>query len=66
MKIVIIGNGVAGISAALAARQRDPKASITVVSGETEYYFSRTALMYAYMDMMNRKDLEPYERGMYA
>lgn len=66
MRIVIIGNGVAGISAALTARQRDPAAKITVVSGETEYYFSRTALMYAYMDVMQRRDLEPYERGMYA
>ncbi len=66
MRIVIIGNGVAGISAALTARQRDPSAEITVVSGETEYYFSRTALMYAYMDVMQRRDLEPYERGMYA
>lgn len=66
MNIVIIGNGVAGITAATAARQRDPDASITVVSGETPYYFSRTALMYAYMDVMNRRDLEPYERSMYA
>ncbi|MEM6733098.1 MAG: FAD/NAD(P)-binding oxidoreductase, partial [Myxococcota bacterium] len=62
---VIIGNGVAGISAALAARQRDASATITVVSGETPYYFSRTALMYSYMDIMKRQDLEPYERSMY-
>lgn len=66
MKLVIIGNGVAGITAALTARQRDPEAEITVISGETPYFFSRTALMYAYMDMMRRRDLEPYERSMYA
>ena len=64
-KAVIVGNGVAGITCALHARQRDPQASITVVSGETDYFFSRTALMYSYMDMMTRRDLEPYERVMY-
>jgi NADPH-dependent 2,4-dienoyl-CoA reductase/sulfur reductase-like enzyme len=66
MKIVIVGNGVAGISCALVARQREPEAEITVVSGETDFFFSRTALMYAYMDMMPRQNLEPYERGAYA
>jgi NAD(P)H-nitrite reductase large subunit len=65
-KIVIVGNGVAGIRAALVARQRDRRASISVVSGETDYFFSRTALMYAFMDRMTRRDLEPHERGSYA
>lgn len=66
MKIIIIGNGVAGITCALSARQRDPDATIQVISGETDYFFSRTALMYSYMDMMARRDLEPYERHSYA
>ncbi len=65
MHIVIVGNGIAGITCAFTARQRDPDATITVVGGETDYFFSRTALMYAYMDRMNRRDLEPHERGMY-
>lgn len=65
MKIVIIGNGVAGITCAFTARQRDPDAEITVISGETDYFFSRTALMYAYMDVMPRRNLEPIERGAY-
>lgn len=65
MKIVIIGNGVAGITCAFTARERDPDATITVVSGESEYFFSRTALMYAFMDRLNRSDLEPFERGAY-
>ncbi len=65
MRIVIVGNGVAGITAALTARQRDRAAQITVVGGETEYFFSRTALMYAFMDRMSRADLEPYERRVY-
>lgn len=64
---VIIGNGVAGIEAAHTIRERhSPEhAKITVISKETEYFFSRTALMYAYMNMMERKDLEPFERGSY-
>src|SRR5688500_3264897 len=66
LRIVIVGNGVAGIRAALVARQRDSRASITVISGETDYFFSRTALMYAYMDSMTRRDLEPHERKSYA
>lgn len=66
MNIVIIGNGVAGVTCALAARQRDATARITIVSGESDYFFSRTALMYAFMDRMQRRDLEPMERGVWA
>ena len=66
MQIVIIGNGVAGITAAFAIRERDASASITVVSGESDYFFARTALMYVYMDRMQPRDLEPHERGVYV
>src|SRR6187401_1475419 len=65
LNLVVVGNGVAGISAARVARQRDPEAKITVISGETDYFFSRTALMYAFMDRLTRRDLEPYERKSY-
>lgn len=65
MHYVIIGNGVAGITAAFTLREGDRHARITVVSGESEYFFSRTALMYAYMDRMNLADLEPFERKVY-
>jgi NAD(P)H-nitrite reductase large subunit len=65
MHYVIIGNGVAGITAAMELRRRDERADITVVSGESDYFFSRTALMYAYMDKMNLRDLEPFERKVY-
>ncbi len=65
MHIVIVGNGVAGITCALDARDRDASARITVLSGETPYFYSRTALMYAFMDKMNRRDLEPYERDVW-
>ena len=65
MHVVIVGNGVAGITAALAVRAKDPQVEITVVSGEGDYFFSRTALMYAFMDQMQRRDLEPYERHVF-
>ena len=67
MRYVIVGNGVAGVEAAFAIRERysAEEAEITLISGETDYFFSRTALMYAYMDIMERRELEPYERGFY-
>jgi len=67
MHYVIVGNGVAGIQAAFQIRQRfDPdRARITVISDESDYFFSRTALMYTYMNKMKRPDLEPYERDVY-
>jgi NAD(P)H-nitrite reductase large subunit len=64
-RVVIIGNGVAGITAALDIRARDDRAEITVVSDESDYFIARTALMYALMDKLPRKGLEPYERHVY-
>lgn len=66
MHYVIIGNGVAGITAAMTLRQRDAECQITIISGESDYFFSRTALMYCYMDRMERRETEPYERKVYA
>lgn len=60
MHIVIIGNGIAGITAARHIRKLcDHK--ITVVSAETDHFFSRTALMYIYMGHMRHEDIKPYE-----
>ncbi len=50
--VVIIGNGVSGITAARHIRKRDSNAKITVVSAETDFFYSRTALMYIYMGHM--------------
>src|SRR5688500_5331616 len=65
MRYLIVGNGVAGITAAFTIRAREPGAEITVVSGESDYFYSRTALMYAFMDRMSLRDLEPHERKVY-
>ncbi|HQV52628.1 MAG: FAD-dependent oxidoreductase [Flavobacteriales bacterium] len=58
--IVIIGNGISGITAARHIRKRSD-AKITVISEESEHFFSRTALMYVYMGHMRYKDVKPYE-----
>ena len=58
--IVIIGNGIAGITAARHVRKRS-NYRISVISSEADHFFSRTALMYVYMGHMRWKDIEPYE-----
>ena len=58
--IAIIGNGISGITAARNIRKRSDSA-ITVISGETDHFFSRTALMYIYMGHMKYQHTKPYE-----
>ena len=60
MHLFIIGNGVSGITAALSVRKLDPKCRITVISEETDFFYSRTALMYVFMGQMKAKHLKPY------
>jgi NADPH-dependent 2,4-dienoyl-CoA reductase/sulfur reductase-like enzyme len=59
--IVIIGNGISGITCARHLRKLDSDVKITVISGESKYFFSRTALMYVYMGHMKFKHTQPYE-----
>lgn len=65
MRIVIIGNGVAGIEAALTVREREPSWEITLVSEESDHFFSRTALMWVVSGQLSHKCIEPYERDLY-
>lgn len=60
MRIVIIGNGISGVTAARFIRKQSDH-DISVVSAETPYFYSRTALMYIYMGHMRFKDTQPYE-----
>ena len=60
MHIVIIGNGITGVTTARHIRKLSDH-DITIVSGETDHFFSRTALMYVYMGHMRYKDTKPYE-----
>ena len=64
-KIVIIGNGVSGITCARNIRKNCDD-EITVISGETEHFFSRTALMYIYMGHMKFEHTKPYEDFFWA
>ncbi len=57
--IVIIGNGIAGITTARHIRKQSDHA-ITVVSAESAHFFSRTALMYIYMGHMTYANTKPY------
>lgn len=58
--IVIIGNGISGVTLARHIRKLSDK-KVTIISAETEYFFSRTALMYVYMGHMKFEHTQPYE-----
>lgn len=58
--IVIIGNGIAGVTAARHIRKLSDH-KITIISAETDHFFSRTALMYVYMGHMKYEHTKPYE-----
>ncbi len=58
--IIIIGNGIAGVTAARHIRKNSSR-RITLISSESEHFFSRTALMYVYMGHMTFDQIIPYE-----
>lgn len=60
MHVVIIGNGISGVSCARHIRKLSDH-KITIISAESKHFFSRTALMYIYMGHMRYQDTKPYE-----
>jgi NAD(P)H-nitrite reductase large subunit len=58
--IVILGNGVAGVTAARFIRKNSDH-RITIVSAESDHFFARTALMYIYMGHLTFEETKPYE-----
>ena len=66
MHLVIIGNGITGVTCALTARRLQPEARITLVSAESAHHFSRPALMYVYLGDMRYQDIKPYEDWFWA
>ncbi|MDZ7716286.1 MAG: FAD-dependent oxidoreductase [Balneolaceae bacterium] len=60
MHLVIIGNGITGTTVARYVRKVKDW-DITIISSETKYFFSRTALMYIYMGHMEYDHTKPYE-----
>jgi NAD(P)H-nitrite reductase large subunit len=59
--LVIIGNGIAGVTTARHVRKRDSEIKITIISAESDHFYSRPALMYIYMGHMRFQDTKPYE-----
>ncbi len=62
MRVIILGNGITGITCARTLRKHS-NWDITVISQETKYFWSRTALMYVFMGDMRFEDTKPYEDG---
>ncbi len=60
MHVAIIGNGISGVTAARWVRKLSDH-KVTIISSETDHFFSRTALMYVYMGHMRFEDIKPYE-----
>jgi NAD(P)H-nitrite reductase large subunit len=60
--IVIIGNGIAGVTVARHIRKASDD-RITIISAESDHFFSRTALMYIYMGHLKYEHTKPYEDG---
>lgn len=58
--LVIIGNGITGVTIARNVRKRSDM-RITLISTESEFFFSRPALMYVFMGHMTFDQTKPYE-----
>ncbi len=66
MHVVIVGNGVAGMEAALAVRARQPSWDVSLVSEESDHFIARPSLMYVFTGQLRARDIEPLERDAYA
>ncbi len=64
-RYVIIGDSIAGNSAAARIRALDPDGTITILSKEQDPYYSRCALMYYAMDHCSRSDIHIADTGHY-
>lgn len=63
--MVIVGNGIAGTTAALKLRELSPETEITLISEETPLFYARTALMYVYMRKLRFTDTIVHPRDFY-
>ncbi len=65
MHILIIGNGIAGITTALEVRKNSSH-SITIISSESPLFFSRPAMMYVFMEFSSLSDITPFPFDFFA
>jgi len=63
--VVILGNGIAGTTAARHVRKAGQD-RITLISDESDEFFSRTALMYVYMGHMTLEQIRPYDAAFWS
>jgi NADPH-dependent 2,4-dienoyl-CoA reductase/sulfur reductase-like enzyme len=66
MHVAILGNGVAGVSAALRLRALRPDWRITILSGESTHHYSRPALMYVFMGHLRYADTKPFPDSLWV
>ena len=66
MRVVIVGNGIAGVTAARHVRKASGRARVTMVSDETASPFARTALMYVYMGSLTQAHTQMYPERFWA
>ncbi len=64
-QIVIIGNGISGVSTAIELRKWTND-KITIISDESDFFFARTALMYIFMGKLNKNDIFPYPKDFWV
>jgi NAD(P)H-nitrite reductase large subunit len=64
--LVIIGNGITGVTVARHVRKRNRNVKIMMISDESKHFFSRTALIYIYMGHMKYEHTKPYEDWFWA
>jgi NAD(P)H-nitrite reductase large subunit len=66
MRYVIVGNGMAGVSAAIGLRDNSPDAEIILYTDEPYTFYSRPGLMYHMMGMEKEWDLYCDRPGVYT
>ncbi len=65
LHFTVLGNGVAGMEAALTLRGRDADRRIALISEEHDHFFARPALIYVSSGQLGLPDIEPYDRQLY-
>lgn len=64
--LLVLGNGIAGATAARVARVLRPDAEVAMVSDEHPLPYSRTALMYVFMGRLRPADTHLYDAAFWA